>query len=59
MDPRLQGLVVARDDRWITTTGSNLAILAKQLASVRSHTNWRVRLGLVECAEHLLLHCTG
>ena len=52
------GLVVTRDTKWLTTTSGNLCILVKQVGTVRGHCNWRVRLGLVECAEHLLLHCT-
>ncbi|XP_060595560.1 TELO2-interacting protein 1 homolog [Ruditapes philippinarum] len=58
LDERLAGLVVTRDENWVKTTSGNLFILVKQVATVRSHCNWRVRLGLVECAEHLLLHCS-
>ena len=58
IDPRLKGLVVMRNSDWASSTGENLSILVKQVGSVRSHSNWRVRLGLIECAEHLLLHCT-
>ncbi|KAL4220850.1 TEL2-interacting protein 1 [Mactra antiquata] len=59
LDQRLAGLVVTRDDKWVATNNRNLAILVKGVSTVRSHCNWRVRLGLVECAEHLLLHCTS
>ena len=58
IDPRLKGLIVVRNPDWVQSTGENLSILVKQVCTVRSHQNWRVRLGLIECAEHLLLHCT-
>ena len=57
VDPRLKGLIVSRDSKWVDETSGNLYILVKQVSTVRSHTSWRVRLGLVECAEHLLMHC--
>ncbi|XP_052284808.1 TELO2-interacting protein 1 homolog [Dreissena polymorpha] len=59
LDERLAGLVVTRDNGWLASTSDNLCILVKQVTNVRSHCNWRVRLGLVECAEHLLLHCNS
>ncbi|XP_052760793.1 TELO2-interacting protein 1 homolog [Mya arenaria] len=59
LDDRLAGLIVTRDSTWLSTTSSNLCVLVKQVTNVRAHCNWRVRLGLVECAEHLLLHCNN
>ncbi|KAL3861032.1 hypothetical protein ACJMK2_007123 [Sinanodonta woodiana] len=58
VDEKLKGLIVERNSRWLSDTGSKLSVLVKQVGSVRGHSNWRVRYGLVECAEHLLLHCT-
>jgi len=53
-------LVVLRSPAWAKATAGRLGGLLKRLIScTAAHRHWRVRLELVELADHLLGHCGG
>ncbi|XP_048249152.1 TELO2-interacting protein 1 homolog isoform X1 [Haliotis rufescens] len=58
LDERLRGLVVRRLPEWVKVTASKMLVLVRQMASLTSHPNWRVRNALVDWADRLLHRCT-
>ncbi|XP_041375233.1 TELO2-interacting protein 1 homolog [Gigantopelta aegis] len=58
VDERIKGLVVERTEEWVKSTTSKLVILVKQIATLKTHSNWRVRMALVKWAEMLLKSCS-
>ncbi|KAK6177026.1 hypothetical protein SNE40_015216 [Patella caerulea] len=57
VDEKIRGLMIKRNKDWLTSTSSKLLILIKQITTVKTHSNWRVRLALVEWADLLLKKC--
>ncbi|KAG7251970.1 hypothetical protein CRUP_002767, partial [Coryphaenoides rupestris] len=57
---RAKELVVLRSPAWAKATAERLGGLLKRLIScTAAHRHWRVRLELVELADHLLGRCGG
>ncbi|KAM6924925.1 TELO2-interacting protein 1 homolog [Xenentodon cancila] len=55
---RIGQLVVQRTAEWVKKTAGKLSVLLKKIISCTSaHLHWRVRLELVELADHLLARC--
>ncbi|KAF3696567.1 TELO2-interacting protein 1 -like protein SMG10 [Channa argus] len=55
---RIAQLVVHRTQDWVKSTAGKLALLLKKIISCTSaHQHWRVRLEMVELADHLLTTC--
>ncbi|XP_069550039.1 TELO2-interacting protein 1 homolog [Brachyistius frenatus] len=55
---RITQLVVHRSPDWVKNTAGKLSILLKKIISCTSaHQHWRVRLEMVELADHLLARC--
>lgn len=56
---RVGQLVVQRTPDWVKNTAGKLSVLLKKIISCTSaHRHWRVRLEMVEMADHLLLRCS-
>ncbi|KAK2851067.1 hypothetical protein Q5P01_007343 [Channa striata] len=56
---RIAQLVVHRTQDWVKSTSGKLAVLLKKIISCTSaHQHWRVRLEMVELADHLLATCS-
>lgn len=56
---RIEQLVVRRTQDWVKATRRNLSVLLKKIISCASaHQHWRVRLEMVELADHLLARCS-
>lgn len=56
---RITQLVVRRTQDWVKSTAVKLAVLLKKIISCASgHQHWRVRLEMVELADHLLASCS-
>lgn len=56
---RIGELMVQRTPEWVTSTAEKLCVLLKKITSCTSaHLHWRVRLELVELADHLLATCS-
>ncbi|KAM4609805.1 TELO2-interacting protein 1 homolog [Polymixia lowei] len=56
---RIGELVVQRTQDWVKGASGRLAILLKKIISCTSaHQHWRVRLEMVELADHLLARCS-
>lgn len=56
---RIGQLVVHRTQVWVKSTSEKLCVLMKNIISCTSaHRHWRVRLGMVELADHLLDRCS-
>lgn len=54
-----KNLQVVKTKEWFKTTGLKLNVLFEKLTSVAScHTNWKVRLSLVNFCEIVLSNCT-
>ncbi|CAL8324810.1 unnamed protein product [Merluccius merluccius] len=57
---RVGELVVLRSPDWVRGTSGRLGVLLKRLIScTAAHRHWRVRLEMVELADHLLARCSG
>lgn len=56
---KLQDLIVTRDPEWIKNTSDKLAILVRQVGSIKQHSSWRVRLALLDWAHTLLTNCNN
>lgn len=54
---KVNGLRVQVTQEWLMDTAERLKYLFKRLDTVASHSNWRVRLCLVELADKLLVSC--
>ncbi|XP_047227855.1 TELO2-interacting protein 1 homolog [Girardinichthys multiradiatus] len=55
---RIRQLVVQRTPDWVKGTVEKLCVLLKRIISCTSaHQHWRVRLEMVELADHLLATC--
>ena len=52
-----RNLSVERSEDWVKATASKVKVLVEQLCKLVTHDNWRVRLGLVEGCEQLLMSC--
>ncbi|XP_040913982.1 TELO2-interacting protein 1 homolog isoform X2 [Toxotes jaculatrix] len=56
---RIAQLVVHRTQDWVKSTVGKLSVLLKKIVSCASaHQHWKVRLEMVELADHLLARCT-
>uniref|UniRef100_A0A3P9K4J8 TELO2-interacting protein 1 homolog n=1 Tax=Oryzias latipes TaxID=8090 RepID=A0A3P9K4J8_ORYLA len=56
---RIGQLVVHRTTDWVKSTAGKLSVLLKKIISCTSaHLHWRVRLEMVELADHLLAKCS-
>uniref|UniRef100_A0A8C6PFI6 TELO2 interacting protein 1 n=1 Tax=Nothobranchius furzeri TaxID=105023 RepID=A0A8C6PFI6_NOTFU len=56
---RIGQLVVQRAPEWVKSTAGKLSVLLKKIISCTSaHRHWRVRLEMVELADHLLVACS-
>ncbi|XP_037540304.1 TELO2-interacting protein 1 homolog [Nematolebias whitei] len=56
---RIRQLVVQRTPQWLKSTAGKLSVLLKKIISCTSaHRHWRVRLEMVELANHLLATCS-
>ncbi|KAF7663644.1 hypothetical protein LDENG_00204990 [Lucifuga dentata] len=56
---RIGQLVVHRTPDWVKSTSGKLCVLLKKIISCTSaHQHWRVRLEMVELADHLLARCS-
>lgn len=56
---RIGQLVVHRTPDWVKSTAGKLSVLLKKIVSCTSaHLHWRVRLEMVELADHLLAKCS-
>lgn len=56
---RISQLVIHRAPDWVKSTAGRLSELLKKIISCTSaHQHWRVRLQLVELADHLLARCS-
>ncbi|KAM9856010.1 TELO2-interacting protein 1 homolog [Aulostomus maculatus] len=56
---RIGQLVVPRTQDWLKSTSRKLSLLLKNIISCTSaHQHWRVRLEMVELADHLLERCS-
>ncbi|XP_013380878.1 TELO2-interacting protein 1 homolog [Lingula anatina] len=51
-------LQVQRTEEWAKSTSEKLILLIKRIGSVVTHSNWKVRLSLVEWAESFLTVCS-
>ena len=48
---------MARTKEWVAMAAGRLKVLVKEIATVVSHSNWRVRLSLADGAATLLKTC--
>lgn len=56
---RIGQLVVRRTAEWVKNTSGKLSVLLKKIISCTSaHLHWRVRLEMVELADHLMARCS-
>ncbi|XP_030588616.1 TELO2-interacting protein 1 homolog isoform X2 [Archocentrus centrarchus] len=56
---RIGQLVVHRTPEWVKNTAGKLSVLLKKIISCTSaHQHWRVRLEMVELADHLQARCS-
>lgn len=56
---RIAQLVIHRTQDWVKSTAGKLSVLLKKIVSCTSaHQHWRVRLEMVELADHLLARCS-
>lgn len=56
---RIGQLVIQRTPDWAKGTAGKLCVLLKRIISCTSaHQHWRVRLEMVELADHLLATCS-
>lgn len=56
---RIGQLVVLRTADWVKSTVTKLSVLLKKIVSCTSaHQHWRVRLEMLELADHLLARCS-
>uniref|UniRef100_A0A3Q1EZE3 TELO2 interacting protein 1 n=1 Tax=Acanthochromis polyacanthus TaxID=80966 RepID=A0A3Q1EZE3_9TELE len=56
---RIGQLMVHRTPDWVKGTATKLSVLLKKIISCTSaHRHWRVRLEMVELADHLLARCS-
>ncbi|XP_068606861.1 TELO2-interacting protein 1 homolog [Brachionichthys hirsutus] len=56
---RIGELMVLRTRDWIDSTVGRLSVLLKKIISCTSaHRHWRVRLEMLELADHLLVRCS-
>uniref|UniRef100_A0A3Q3IV36 TELO2 interacting protein 1 n=1 Tax=Monopterus albus TaxID=43700 RepID=A0A3Q3IV36_MONAL len=56
---RIAQLVVHRTQDWVKNTVGKLSVLLRKIISCTSaHQHWRVRLEMVELADHLLARCS-
>ncbi|XP_028309921.1 TELO2-interacting protein 1 homolog [Gouania willdenowi] len=55
----IRHILVFRTPEWVKSTAGKLCVLLKKIISCTSaHQHWRVRLELVELADHLLAGCS-
>ncbi|XP_029011751.1 TELO2-interacting protein 1 homolog [Betta splendens] len=56
---KIAQLMVRRTQDWVKSTAGKLAVLLNKIISCTSaHQHWRVRLEMVELADHLLARCS-
>lgn len=56
---RIAQLLVLRTPVWVKTTAGKLSVLLKKIIScTTAHQHWKVRLEMVELADHLLARCS-
>lgn len=56
---RIGQLIVLRTPEWVKNTAGKLSVLLKKIISCTSaHQHWRVRVAMVELADHLLARCS-
>ena len=53
-----KSLEIKKDKDWYSNTSGKLKILIERISSVASHSNWKVRLALLEFAGALLKNCS-
>ncbi|XP_061745264.1 TELO2-interacting protein 1 homolog isoform X2 [Nerophis ophidion] len=57
---KLEQLMVHRTQDWVKKTSERLCVLLKKIiSSTVAHQHWRVRLEVLELADHLLDRCGG
>ncbi|XP_061841525.2 TELO2-interacting protein 1 homolog isoform X2 [Nerophis lumbriciformis] len=57
---KLEQLMVHRTQDWVKKTSGRLCVLLKKIiSSTVAHQHWRVRLEVLELADHLLERCGG
>ncbi|ESO83680.1 hypothetical protein LOTGIDRAFT_169160 [Lottia gigantea] len=57
VNEKIKELMIKRNIEWFESTTSKLVILLKELVTIRTNSNWRVRMALVESADLLLKKC--
>jgi len=53
-----ENLMVRRTDDWVESVAEKMRLLTEKIVKVSNDANWRVRLAMVELAEHVLINCT-
>ncbi|XP_059148194.1 TELO2-interacting protein 1 homolog isoform X2 [Physella acuta] len=54
----IQSLYIERSQKWVEHSSQNLAKVVDVFCSMRTHSNWRVRMSIVEFVELLLANCS-
>lgn len=55
--PADRGLEIQKDKEWFSNTASKLKLLIERVVKIARHTNWRVRLAVLQFSEVLLKNC--
>ena len=50
-------LLVFRDENWVKVTGSKVRVLVEKMATLVTHSNFRVRQALADWAKTILISC--
>ena len=50
-------LMVSRDENWVKATASKVKVLVEKMATLVTHSNFRVRQALTDWAKTILLSC--
>ena len=50
-------LLVSRDENWVKATGSKVKVLVEKMATLVTHSNFRVRQALSDWAKTILISC--
>ena len=53
-----ENLMVKRTQDWVESVAEKMKLLTEKIVKVSNDANWRVRLAMVELAEHILMNCT-
>ena len=50
-------LLVSRDENWVKATGLKLKVVVEKMATLVTHSNFRVRQALCDWAKAVLVNC--